>query len=372
VLLAPLQDRLLPLPYVDSGPPGRPDHLPVARVATLVGSEVEDTHADLVRGRVAVLRLEHLLDVEVVRTAGALLVVARDQLAQKPEGEELQPEDDEQDAEGEQRALPDRLAGELEHREVDQQDGSDCAECQSEAPEEVERTVPVPAHEPDRHEVEKAADVPLDAVVGSSVLPRSMVDGQLGDAITAVVSEHRQEAMELSVDPQVSHDLGPVGLQSAVHVVQSEAGPASGAAVEDPREQPAREWISPLGLPARDEVEALIELGQEAWDLGGVVLEVGVDRDGDIAGRMPEASCERRRFAEVAAQANHHDIRRRRGEPGQSRKGPVGRAVVDEDGLPRTAERLEGAAKLLVERLDAPFLVVDRNDDGDHGSSLCM
>src|SRR4029453_460399 len=104
------------------------DDLRVARVATLVRSEVQDSHPALVRDRLAGLRLEHLLDMEVVRTAGSLLVVACDQLAEEPEREELQPDDDEQQAEGEGGGGADRLTGQLEDGEIDEQHGSDCAE----------------------------------------------------------------------------------------------------------------------------------------------------------------------------------------------------------------------------------------------------
>jgi len=62
-------------------------------------------------------------------------------------------------------------------------------------------------------------------------------------------------------------------------------------------------------LPARDEIEPLVELGEQARDLRGVVLEVAVDRHHDVAGRLGEAGRERRGLAEVAAQPHDADIR---------------------------------------------------------------
>ena len=70
---------------------------------------------------------------------------------------------------------------------------------QPEAAEEVQRPVPVAAHERDREEVEEAADVALDAVVRAAVLARAVVDGQLGDAVAAVMGEHRDVAVQLAV-----------------------------------------------------------------------------------------------------------------------------------------------------------------------------
>src|SRR4029453_17216842 len=167
----------------------------------------------------------------------------------------------------------------------------------------MKRAMSIAAHEPDGHEVEEATQVALDAVVGPPVLPRSVVDRQLGDAISAVVGQYREEAMELAVDPQVSRDLASVGLQAAVHVVQAEARHSPDDAVEDARGQSAGERIPPPGLPAGDEVEALIELREETWDLGWVVLEIRVDRDNDLAGGMPEAGGERHRLAQIGPTA---------------------------------------------------------------------
>src|SRR5262245_10006209 len=48
-------------------------------------------------------------------------------------------------------------------------------------------------------------------------------------------------------------------------------------------------------------------------------------------------------------------------------EGAVLRSVVDEDRLPRLAAGLERGLELLVEEGDAPFLVVDGDDDRDHG-----
>jgi hypothetical protein len=54
-------------------------------------------------------------------------------------------------------------------------------------------------------------------------------------------------------------------------------------------------------------------------------------------------------------------------QPRQRGEGAVGRAVVDEDGLPRPPERVERRAELVVQEGDAPLLVVDGDDDRDHG-----
>src|SRR5262245_65378579 len=108
--------------------------------------------------------------------------MARHHLAQEPEGEELEADDDEQDAEREQRALADRMPGRLEHGQVDEDHGPDRAQEESQAAEEMERPVAVTAHEGHGQEVEEAAQVTLEPVPRAAVLSRAVVDRELGDA----------------------------------------------------------------------------------------------------------------------------------------------------------------------------------------------
>src|SRR4051794_3454205 len=99
---------------------------------------------------------------------------------------------------------------------------------------------------------------------------------------------------------------------------------AAGREVEDLREEAAPPWILALRLPAGDEVEAFLELGKEARDLGGIVLEIAVDRDHDLAASLEEAGLEGRRLAEVAAQADDADFFVSGVEPGERGEGAVG------------------------------------------------
>ena len=152
------------------------------------------------------------------------------------------------------------------------------------------------------------------------------------------------------------HDLRPVGLQPAVEVVQPQAREAAGDDVEDPRRDPAGERVAPLRLPAGDEVEALVELGEQPRDLGGIVLEVAVDRDDDLALRLLEARLQRRRLAEVPPQPDDANAVVRGVQPGQRGERAVGGAVVDEDDLPRArrAGRAPPQARRAGARRSAP------------------
>ena len=50
----------------------------------------------------------------------------------------------------------------------------------------------------------------------------------------------------------------------------------------------ARQRIAALRLPACDEVEAFVELREQARDLAGVVLEIAVDRHDSVARGLVE------------------------------------------------------------------------------------
>ena len=160
--------------------------------------------------------------------------------------------------------------------------------------------------------------------------------------------------------------LRAIRLQPAVDVVEANAGDDAGRPVEDAREEPPDERVVPARLPARDEVEALVELREQLGDLGRVVLQVGVDRHDDVAASLEEAGLERSSLAEVPAEVDDDDVRHLVVQPGEDGHASVRRAVVDEDDLELVAPRLECRGDLGVQRLERVLLVEQGNDDRDH------
>ena len=122
-----------------------------------------------------------------------------------------------------------------------------------------------------------------------------------------------------------------------------------------------------MRLPAGDEVEPFIELGEEARDLGRVVLQVAVDGHDDVALSVREPGRERGGLAEVAPQPDDSHVVLRVVQARQGAERPVGRAVVDEHGLPRLIEWIERRLQLVEEERDRPLLVMNGHDNGDHG-----
>jgi hypothetical protein len=106
--------------------------------------------------------------------------------------------------------------------------------------------------------------------------------------------------------------------------VQAQTRDAPRHPVEDLRRDTPGERVAAPCLPAADQVEPLVQLREQARNLGRVVLEVGVDGDDDVAVGVCEAGRERRRLAEVLAQADDANVVVCAVEPGQRCIGAVG------------------------------------------------
>ena len=70
-----------------------------------------------------------------------------------------------------------------------------------------------------------------------------------------------------------------------------------------------------IGPQAQHGVVSFVDFFQEQGDVGGVVLQVAVHGDEDVAGGEVDAGLEGGGLAEVAAQANHLDARVAPGQP---------------------------------------------------------
>src|SRR5436190_23818998 len=98
-----------------------------------------------------------------------------------------------------------------------------------------------------------------------------------------MVRQHGNEAMEFPVERQAVNDVRAIRLEAAVHVPKPYAGHEATHGVENTGRRSSADRILPRRLPAGDEVEALVELGQKARDLRRLILEIPVDRDDGVA-----------------------------------------------------------------------------------------
>src|SRR5205807_9172533 len=141
-----------------------------------------DARAKLLRplsGVASAASEQHFVDEQLraIALACALLVMARDHFADQSEGEELHPDDDEEDAECEERSSADCVTEHLVDGQVDEDSDADRRQSEAESSEKVQRSVAVTADEGDRQQIEEAAQVTLEPVSRAAVLARTMVDG---------------------------------------------------------------------------------------------------------------------------------------------------------------------------------------------------
>ncbi len=119
-------------------------------------------------------------------------------------------------------------------------------------------------------------------------------------------------------------------------------------------------------LPARDQVETLVELREHARDLLRVVLQVAVDGDQDVTLGDRKPRHQRLGLAEVTPQANDADLRDLGGETVEDGGRTVPRPVVDEDHLGPLGEVPQYGYQLAGERTDIVALIEHGHDDRNH------
>ena len=199
---------------------------------------------------------------------------------------------------------------------------------------------------------------------------RPMLDRRLADAKPARRGQHGHEAVQLAVEPNLVNHVAAKRLQAAVVVVQLDAGEPADQAVEHLRRPPLVPGIVAIDLPAADDVEPFVELGEQLGNFGGTVLQVGVHRDDHLAGRprrTPRSApppC--RNCGESGCPA--------RADPRSASCSIVGpravrRAVVDQHDLQVVAARRGHVAQLAMELLERARFVEHGNNDADHTKS---
>jgi hypothetical protein len=83
---------------------------------------------------------------------------------------------------------------------------------------------------------------------------------QLPDAKSLRMREHWCEPMQLTVEPNILQHVAAVELETAVEIVQLDAGdPAHGRVEQPARQRFPQRVLSPL-LPAGDEIVPFVEL----------------------------------------------------------------------------------------------------------------
>src|SRR5690606_6415169 len=241
-------------------------------------------------------------------TTDAELALGRgvgDHLGQEPEDNELRADDHEQHAQRQKRPVADGVAQEPERGQVGVDAETDQQRDQAEPAEEVERAAPVLRQEQNRKQVEEATEEAGGSELGAAELSRAMPHLYLAHPESPEVGQHRDIAVQLTVEVDLVQDLGAVGLQAAVEVVELDPGHGPDHAVEDGRRQALAGWVVARVLPAAHQVGALLQRREQVRDLRRYVLEVGVQGYDGVATRRGEPGGERGGLAEVASELDH-------------------------------------------------------------------
>ena len=197
-----------------------------------------------------------------------------------------------------------------------------------------------------------------------------MANLDLGDPKAAGVRQDRDEPVQLAVDADLAQHLAAVELEPAIVIVEAAAAHAADHPVEDAAGIDLVPGIVAGLLPAADHVVSLFELGQEARNLGRVVLKIAVEREDQVAPGGLERGREGRRLAEVAPKPDRPHSRIAPGQCGQDGPRTVATAIIDENEFDWPSRAVgEHGIELAVQRGQAFFFIVDRDDDADHGQS---
>ncbi len=111
-------------------------------------------------------------------------------------------------------------------------------------------------------------------------------------------------------------------------------------------------------------VVTFFKLGEEVGHLVGVVLEIAVHCEDEVALGVVEAGGQGGGLAEVAAELDDENAAVDGGDLFQQAVGAVAGSIIDEDELEGFADLLHYGFEAVVEGGDVFFFVMERNDDG--------
>src|SRR5215217_9787454 len=163
----------------------------------------------------------------------------------------------------------------------------------------MHRALPVLREKRHGEQVQKPFDQTRPSVLRCPPATRMMPYGKLADPEAFGMSQNRGETMQLTIQPDAAHDVRAVELESAVEIVQRHTRDGANRGIEEATGKGLPERILTPLLPARHQIETLVELGQKARNFHRVVLEIGVHREDQISRRRREPRCQPARLSEV-------------------------------------------------------------------------
>jgi len=131
--------------------------------------------------------------------------------------------------------------------------------------------------------------------------------------------------------------------------------------------------VLPVATPARHHIVSLVQLVHEATDVGGIVLQIPVERHHHLRAGRVESRRQGGGLSEVARQPDCGQVGARSGRVAQNRRRPIVAAVVDQDGLRLDAVcgQIGDCSVQLGQKMGQRFrFVVAGDDDGNRARAV--
>src|SRR6202521_6067926 len=219
-------------------------------------------------GALFALRPQDAID----RVRGALrwlMIMAHLHFSEQADGEHVQTREQQDGGEHHQRAVLGHHICLVQELLQNEPAGNSAARHYAEHPnraEEMQRAGKIFEQEADGDEVEEDAEGARDSVMRSAAFPVHVLDGYFDNRRAVPRRQRRNEAVELSVERDLSQDFAAVSFESGAEVVDVNAAQLGHEPVGAARREAAQpEIVDAILAPSADDVVALGNFFEEQW-----------------------------------------------------------------------------------------------------------
>ena len=174
------------------------------------------------------------------RTDGVAALLSRAlplyEFTKQPNGDKLKGGHHQQHAEKQKRPVADRSESrQPQYAQIGQDTGAGQTEYQTGTTEDVQRSCRKAGVQHDTEKIQSAFQQAADSIFRFTELTGVMGDRNFANAVAAPVQQNRNEPMQFTVKRQPFKRFGPIGLVTAVEIVQLHPAEATDNSVEDSR-----------------------------------------------------------------------------------------------------------------------------------------
>src|SRR5258708_22881684 len=232
-------------------------------------------------------------------------------------------------------------------------------------PEKMRRPIHVFEQEANGDEIEEDPERPGNAVMRRAFRADDVLDRNLADGSAILRSQCGNEAMQFAIQWHLLDNLAPIGLIGRAEIVNGDAAEFVHGPVCDARGQAAHhEIVDALLAPSADQIVTLLQLFEECRNIVGIVLQIAIHGDDELALSVGKTGRQRGCLPEVAPQTHHHHPAVDGHDLAQQFVGAVDAAVIHKDQFEGISGGLHNGLEPVVQRGYAFLLIVERNDNG--------